>query len=70
VVPATTNRVSARIYVVKPGDTLWGIATRVQGPAADPRPEVDRLIAANDIVGAALFPGQRLIIPQDRAGGT
>ena len=49
-------------YVVRPGDTLWAIATRV-APERDPRPLVDAIAAANDVHGATLVPGQVLSIP-------
>jgi nucleoid-associated protein YgaU len=52
-----------RVYVVEPGDTLWGIASRVSGPGADPRPVVDRLIAANHLADADVSPGTVLRLP-------
>jgi hypothetical protein len=42
-------------YVVRPGDTLWSVARRVQ-PGGDVRPLVDRLVARHG--GAALEPGE------------
>ena len=53
---------TVRTYVVRPGDTLWSIAARVDGPAADLRPAVDRLQEANH--GASvLVPGEVLRVP-------
>jgi len=52
-----------RVYVVHPGDTLWGIAARIAGPEGDPRPVVDALVSRNHIVGAAILPGERLRLP-------
>jgi nucleoid-associated protein YgaU len=52
-------------YVVRDGDTLWSIATRLV-PGQDPRPVVDAIAAANRVDPAALVPGQTLLIP---AGG-
>ncbi len=49
------------VYVVQPGDTLWGIARRAD-PGADPRPLVDRLTTANDLRGT-LHAGDRLRLP-------
>ena len=54
---------ASRIYVVRPGDTLWGIARRESGPREDPRPLVDRLIRLNRIRDALISPGQRLVLP-------
>jgi Tfp pilus assembly protein FimV len=51
-------------YVVRPGDTLWSIARRLQ-PDGDVRPLVDRLAARNG--GASLRVGQRLDL--DGVGG-
>ena len=48
--------------MVAPGDTLWGIAVRIAGPAADPRPVVEALAAANHTSGT-LTPGQVLELP-------
>jgi LysM repeat protein len=55
----------ARVYVVHPGDTLWGIARSVVGPSGDPRPLVDRLVAVNHLAGGTIAPGERLSIPAD-----
>jgi Tfp pilus assembly protein FimV len=52
----------SRTYVVRPGDTLWSIATRF-APARDPRPVVDAIRSTNGVDPAALVPGQRLSIP-------
>ncbi|HEU4355694.1 MAG TPA: LysM peptidoglycan-binding domain-containing protein [Actinomycetota bacterium] len=49
-------------YVVRQGDTLWSIATRVS-PERDPRSAVDAIAAANDLRAGALVPGQILSIP-------
>jgi nucleoid-associated protein YgaU len=55
---------AVRIYVVRPGDTLWDIARAVGGAREDPRPVVDALIAANHIKQALILPGQRLVVPE------
>ncbi len=55
--PTTDNQSSERIYVVRQGDTLWGIAVTNQITVAD-------LIAANELSDpSALAVGQRLVIP-------
>ncbi|MFC5181700.1 LysM peptidoglycan-binding domain-containing protein [Actinomadura harenae] len=49
--------------VVRPGDTLWGIAGRAE-PGADPRPAVKRILELNGLPDDALVqPGQRLNVP-------
>ena len=47
-------------YVVRPGDTLWSIASRIE-PGSNPQPLVDRLEA--EIGGRTLEPGDRLVLP-------
>jgi nucleoid-associated protein YgaU len=47
-------------YVVRPGDTLWGIATRLH-PAGDPRTVVDRLEA--EVGSDTVVPGEHLRLP-------
>ena len=49
--------ISARTIVVRPGDTLWAIAERLD-PGADPRPVVDELVALNG--SRPLLPGETL----------
>ncbi len=47
-------------YLVRPGDTLWSIASRLE-PAADPRPLVDSLAA--QVPGGTLVVGETLHLP-------
>lgn len=49
--------------VVQSGDTLWQIAVDV-APADDPTTVVQLLRSANHLDGAALEPGQVLVIPR------
>ncbi len=55
-------RVTSTRYTVRPGDSLWGIATALR-PAGDVRDVVDRLASVNG--GATVFAGERLRIPAD-----
>jgi nucleoid-associated protein YgaU len=48
-------------YRVRPGDTLWTIAERHYG--GDPRRAVWELQRENGLTGAAVTPGQVLILP-------
>jgi nucleoid-associated protein YgaU len=49
--------------VVRPGDTLWSIASTVAG-GADVRPVIDEIQRLNDLGPAAtLVPGQVLLLP-------
>ena len=59
--PRTSTGASGA-YVVRPGDTLWSIATRF-APSTDPRIVVDAIRSANGLDPAALVPGQQLSIP-------
>ena len=52
--------VAASAYLVAPGDTLWGIARKLQ-PAGDVRPLVQQLAAGRQ--GAPLQAGERLVLP-------
>ncbi|HWG72819.1 MAG TPA: LysM domain-containing protein [Acidimicrobiales bacterium] len=51
---------AVHVWVVRPGDTLWGIVES-SGVKGDPRPAVDRLAAQAG--GRALQPGERLVLP-------
>jgi LysM repeat protein len=48
-------------YTVKPGDTLWSIASA--NLAGDPREGVWRLRERNHLSGTLIRPGQRLVLP-------
>lgn len=48
------------VYTVRPGDSLWSIATRVD-PSADPRPLVARLAAQTG--SETVVPGERIVLP-------
>jgi LysM repeat protein len=49
------------VYVVRPADTLWSIATTHY--AGDPREGVWKLERRNRLHGTTLIPGQRLVLP-------
>jgi hypothetical protein len=51
---------TAQAWVVKPGDTIWSIATSLE-PRGDVRPLVDRLY--KEVGGAPLYPGETIPIP-------
>ena len=51
---------STTVWVVRPGDTLWGIARAID-PRGDVRPIVDRLAA--QVGSAPLYPGERIALP-------
>lgn len=56
--PAMTTTV-----VVKPGDTLWALASEVDA-AADPRTVIGTIIELNKLRSAAdIHPGDRLVVP-------
>jgi hypothetical protein len=57
------ERAASRIYVVKPGDTIWSIVRRYSDVGQDPRPLIDRLIRVNRLRGATIRPGQSLVLP-------
>ena len=48
-------------YVVKPGDTLWSIATSHY--AGDPRDAIYRIDRSNHLRGSVIVPGQKLVLP-------
>ena len=52
----------SKTYVVKTGDTLWSIATRL-APSTDPRVVVEAIATANGVDPGALVPGRQLSIP-------
>ncbi|MEP7060137.1 MAG: LysM peptidoglycan-binding domain-containing protein [Actinomycetota bacterium] len=49
-------------YVVRSGDTLWGIARSVD-PSADPRAVIDQIQRMNTLAGSSIEPGQLLAVP-------
>ena len=51
-------------YVVRVGDTLWGIAVR-RAPGSDPRQVVQAIVDTNNVDAGMLVPGQVLVIPPD-----
>lgn len=56
IIPVTTTESSYNTYVVKSGDTLYGIANKYNI-------SVDKLKSANNLTSNSLSIGQRLIIP-------
>lgn len=51
-------------YVVKPGDTLWVIASSHVGVGEDVRGMVETIKRSSGIASSTLYPGQVLKIPQ------
>ena len=59
-----TGARSGASTVVRPGESLWSVAERVQ-PEKDPRDVVGALLAVNHLSeDAALRPGQVLLLPR------
>jgi LysM repeat protein len=50
-------------YQVRPGDTLWAIATQ-RYPGSDVREKVGEIEQANGLQGPFIVPGQVLKVPQ------
>lgn len=49
--------------VVKPGQTLWGIAAQVD-PGADPRAVISQIVDMNSLSSTAISVGQVLWVPR------
>jgi nucleoid-associated protein YgaU len=62
---ATSDRstLAERTYVVRQGDTLWGLAERGYPQCGDVRTVVHEIQQRNGLRGAALRPGQVLRLP-------
>lgn len=58
--PAATSSGPVEIHVVRPGDTIWSIARRVQ-PEGDLRPLVDRITSRRD--SSPLQVGEEIVVP-------
>ena len=58
---ASTAAGPERAYVVKPGDTVWSIASRIYG--GDPRSGVWKIEQRNGLREGVIRPGQRLVLP-------
>ena len=54
---------SGRSYEVRPGDTLWQIATEQYDETLDPRAVVYEIREENGLDGALLQPGATLTLP-------
>jgi LysM repeat protein len=50
-------------HTVKPGDTLWSIATEHYAPSEDPRAKVEAIRQENRLEGYSIRPGMRLELP-------
>jgi LysM repeat protein len=58
---ASTAAGPDRVYTVKPGDTLWSIATSSYG--GDPRGGVWKIEQRNGLSGRPLVAGARIVLP-------
>jgi len=61
--PGTSAAHSMLRVVVRPGDTLWGIATKAD-PNADPRIVIRQIMDDNALGGTAITAGQVLWVPR------
>jgi LysM repeat protein len=58
---ASSGAHPAREHVVKPGETLWAIASAEYGGDAQSR--ISAIASANHLESALIVPGQRLVLP-------
>lgn len=49
--------------VVRPGQTLWGIAVRAD-PSVDPRVVIGEIVSDNELTGTGIQVGQTLWVPR------
>ena len=56
---------AAPTVVVRPGDTLWSIATRYE-PGPDPLAAIERIRRLNGLSGYRIEVGQTLTLPAHR----
>ena len=49
---------------VKPGDTLWGIASEYYGDSVDLRRAVFAICECTGLDGAKIYVGQKLLVPE------
>lgn len=49
--------------VVRPGDTLWSIASKHTASSSDVQDTIDQISEVNHLSGANIAPGQRLRVP-------
>lgn len=65
---AATGPLPTRAVVVRPGESLWVLASRID-PVQDPRITVVQLERLNHLAGAALVVGQTVLVPRLAAAG-
>jgi LysM repeat protein len=58
--PSDGARVASS-HEVRPGETLWSIASSAYG--GDPRPHIEAIIHRNSLVDATIQPGEVLVLP-------
>lgn len=58
--PSQSARLASS-HEVRPGETLWSIASTTYG--GDPRPHVTAIIERNSLVDATIAPGEVLVLP-------
>jgi LysM repeat protein len=58
-----TTSQALRKVVVRPGQTLWGIAVAAD-PTADPRAVIQQIIDENELAGTTIQAGQVLWVPR------
>jgi hypothetical protein len=61
--PARPWRAGMARVVVRPGQTLWGIAAQAD-PGADPRSIIPQIITINSLRGTSISVGQVLWVPR------
>jgi nucleoid-associated protein YgaU len=59
---SVVSRAHRRVHVVRPGDTLWDLASRF-GRSRDPRRYVFELQKLNGLKTSSIMPGQELVLP-------
>jgi hypothetical protein len=57
----SSSRTGEGVYVVRPHDTLWSIASRRYG--GDPRAGIWKIQRRNRLGGTVLTVGERLVLP-------